>query len=64
MNGLTGFCDLMRIYAKAPTETAVDGAGNCRTFVTPYCDLKKSLVHKNMPSSKKAVKGEKRAEIC
>jgi hypothetical protein len=59
MNGLSGFCDLMCAYAKMPAETAIDGAGSCRTFTALYCDLKKSLVHKNMPCSKKVMKGKK-----
>jgi len=37
------FCDLMCKYAKAPEETAVDGAGSCRTFVALHYSRKKSL---------------------
>jgi hypothetical protein len=37
------FCDLMCKYAKAPKETAVDGAGSCRIFVALYYSRKKSL---------------------
>jgi hypothetical protein len=37
------FCDLMCKYAEAPKETAVDGAGSCRTFVALYYSRKKSL---------------------
>jgi hypothetical protein len=43
-------------YAEHPKETAVDGAGSCRTFVALYCNLKKSLVHKNMPCTLKELK--------
>jgi hypothetical protein len=53
---LLGFCDLMCAYAEAPKETAVDGAGSCRTFVALYCSIKKSLVHKNMPCRQKAMR--------
>jgi hypothetical protein len=56
------FCDLMCAYAKTPTETAIDGAGSCRTFVALYCDLKKSLVHKNMPCKKKTMKGKAKSK--
>ncbi|MBA4416290.1 MAG: hypothetical protein C0392_00040 [Syntrophus sp. (in: bacteria)] len=58
MKGMLDFCDLMCAYAKTPTETAIDGAGSCRTFVALYCELKKSLVHKNMPCSNKTMKGK------
>jgi hypothetical protein len=60
MKGVTDFCDLMCKYAKTPKETAVDGAGSCRTFVALYCSRKKSLVHKNMPCSQKASKTAKK----
>ncbi|HQP51800.1 MAG TPA: hypothetical protein PLA06_06445 [Syntrophorhabdaceae bacterium] len=43
-------------YAEHPKETAVDGSGSCRTFVAIYCNLKKSLVHKNMPCGLKILK--------
>ena len=56
MKGLPQFCDLMCKYASLPTETGIDGAGSCRTFVALHCSLKKSLVHKNMPCSRKSVK--------
>jgi len=62
MKGTPDFCDLMCAYAKTPTETAIDGAGSCRTFVALYCELKKSLVHKNMPCSKKTAKRMGRSE--
>jgi hypothetical protein len=55
---LLNFCDLMCIYAQTPRETAVDGAGSCRTFVAMYCDIKKSLVHKNMPCMRKVMRGQ------
>ena len=58
MKGITEFCDLMCKYASMPKESAVDGSGSCRTFVALYCDLKKSLVHKNMPCSRKSAKGK------
>jgi hypothetical protein len=51
--GTTDFCDLMCLYAKTPNEEAVDGSGSCRTFVALYCELKKRLVHKNMPCMQK-----------
>ena len=51
------FCDLMCKYAETPKETAVDGAGSCRTFVALYCSMKKSLVHKNMPCRQRVMKG-------
>ncbi len=54
------FCDLMCRYAKTPKETAVDGAGSCRTFIALYCSRKKSLVHKNMPCSFKEIKTTKK----
>jgi hypothetical protein len=61
MKGIPEFCDLLCIYARIPTETALDGSGSCRTFVALYCELKKSLVHKNMACSKKSLakKGKK-----
>jgi len=54
--GMLNFCDLMCEYAEHPKETAVDGSGSCRTFVAIYCNLKKSLVHKNMPCGLKILK--------
>jgi hypothetical protein len=54
--GIVDFCDLMCRYAKTPKETAIDGAGSCRTFAALYCSKKKSLVHKNMPCSSKVIK--------
>ncbi|HNS15232.1 MAG TPA: hypothetical protein PKM08_07870 [Syntrophorhabdaceae bacterium] len=58
---LPDFCDLMCAYASMPKETAVDGAGSCRTFAALYCKKRKSLVHKNMPCKDKkiSVKGKK-----
>jgi hypothetical protein len=58
MNGFLGFCDLMCKYAEIPKDTAVDGSGSCRTFVALYCNLKRSLVHKNMPCSQKILRKE------
>jgi len=55
------FCDLMCKYAQTPKETAVDGAGSCRTFAALYCSKKKSLVHKNMPCKLKTMKSAKEA---
>lgn len=52
------FCDMMCVYAQMPKDTAVDGAGSCRTFVALYCDIKKSLVHKNMPCMQKVMRGQ------
>ncbi len=56
MKDIMDFCDLMCKYAAMPKETAVDGAGSCRTFSALYCARKKILVHKNMPCSQKAAK--------
>ncbi len=39
-----------------PKDTGVDGSGSCRTFVAVYCELKKMLVHKNMPCRQKVLK--------
>ena len=50
------FCDLMCTYARLPGETALDGSGSCRTFLALYCNLKKSIVPKNMACSKKKVR--------
>jgi hypothetical protein len=55
---LLNFCDMMCVYAQMPKDTAVDGAGSCRTFVALYCDIKKSLVHKNMPCMQKVMRGQ------
>ncbi|MCX5811923.1 MAG: hypothetical protein NT178_05180 [Proteobacteria bacterium] len=55
---LLNFCDIMCVYAQMPRDTAVDGAGSCRTFVALYCDIKKSLVHKNMPCMQKVMRGQ------
>ncbi|MCX5817427.1 MAG: hypothetical protein NTX75_14510 [Proteobacteria bacterium] len=57
---MLNFCDLMCKYAEHPKETAVDGAGSCRTFVALYCNLKKSLVHKNMSCKEKALRKEEK----
>jgi hypothetical protein len=58
MKGMLDFCDLMCTYAETPRETAVDGSGSCRTFIALYCNLKKTLVHKNMPCSQKILRKE------
>lgn len=50
------FCDLMCAHARLPKETALDGSGSCRTFIALYCNLRKSIVPKNMPCSKKKVR--------
>jgi hypothetical protein len=50
------FCDLMCAHARLPGETALDGSGSCRTFIALYCDLKRSVVPKNMPCRKKKVR--------
>jgi hypothetical protein len=55
---LLNFCDLMCRYAQMPRDAAVDGAGSCRTFVALYCDMKKSLVHKNMSCMQKVMRGQ------
>lgn len=52
---LPDFCDLMCIYASMPKETAIDGAGSCRTFAALYCKKRKSLVHKNMHCKEKKI---------
>jgi len=54
------FCDLMCAYARLPGESALDGSGSCRTFIALYCDLKKSIVAKNMPCSRKKVRTKPR----
>ncbi|MBA4389881.1 MAG: hypothetical protein C0399_02965 [Syntrophus sp. (in: bacteria)] len=56
MKDIMDFCDLMCKHATMPKETAVDGAGSCRTFIALYCARRKSLVHKNMPCSQKTIK--------
>jgi hypothetical protein len=56
MKGLMDFCDLSCRYASMPGQTAVDGAGSCRTFVAIKCSLRKTLVHKNMPCKDKVLK--------
>jgi hypothetical protein len=61
--GIMDFCDLMCKYARTPEETAVDGAGSCRTFVALYCSRKKSLVHKNMPCKLKRIKQRERQVV-
>ncbi|MCX5798582.1 MAG: hypothetical protein NTU90_03320 [Proteobacteria bacterium] len=58
MKGMLNFCDLMCTYAEIPRETAVDGSGSCRTFIALHCNLKKTLVHKNMPCSQKILRKE------
>ena len=58
MKGMLDFCDLMCTYAEIPRETAVDGSGSCRTFIALHCNLKKTLVHKNMPCSQKILRKE------
>lgn len=45
-----------------PKETGVDGAGSCRTFVALRCELKKTLVHKNMPCSQKILKTSRKTK--
>lgn len=62
MKGLSDFCDLLCTYATTPAETALDGAGSCRTFTAIYCSLKKSLVHKNMPCARKSMGTKKKAK--
>jgi hypothetical protein len=57
-HGLFGFCDMSCKFAEIPKETGVDGAGSCRTFVALYCNRKKSLVHKNIPCSKRQPREE------
>lgn len=49
------FCDLMCKYAKNPEQEAIDGAGSCMTFTALYCELRKSLVHKNLPCKRKVL---------
>jgi hypothetical protein len=48
------FCDLTCRYAGFPKDTAVDGAGSCRTFAALYCGKRKALVHKNLPCADRA----------
>jgi len=56
------FCDLICKYARTPKETALDGAGSCRTFVALYCTKKKTLVHKNMPCNMKVIGSKKKSK--
>jgi len=55
---LSAFCDLSCRYAEMPKDSGIDGAGSCRTFAALYCRQKKSLVHKNLPCTKKLPKVE------
>ena len=55
---LSGYCDLSCRYAEMPKDSGIDGAGSCRTFVALYCRKKKSLVHKNLPCTKKRPREE------
>lgn len=56
------FCDLNCRYARWPDETAVDGAGSCRTFQAVFCEKRKRLVHKNAPCSEKRKKPPRAAK--
>jgi len=56
--GQVNFCDLMCAHARLPSETALDGSGSCRTFIALYCNLRRSIVPKNMPCSRKKVRSE------
>ena len=47
------FCDWHCIYARFPKETALDGAGSCRTFQAVWCQFYKRLVPKNIKCKKK-----------
>lgn len=60
MKGLVDFCDLSCEYAAMPKDTGIDGSGSCRTFVAVYCELKKMLVHKNMPCTRKVLRSSKK----
>ena len=60
MKGLLDFCDLSCKYAAMPKDTGVDGSGSCRTFVAIRCELKKMLVHKNMPCKEKVLASSKK----
>ncbi len=62
MKSLFDFCDLTCRYAEMPKQSAIDGAGSCRTFVALYCTRKKSLVHKNIPCSKKVARDQVKKE--
>jgi len=62
MKAFMDFCDLSCEYASMPKETGVDGAGSCRTFVALRCELKKTLVHKNMPCSQKVLKTSRKTK--
>ncbi|HOV89535.1 MAG TPA: hypothetical protein PKW07_02360 [Syntrophorhabdaceae bacterium] len=53
---LLNFCDLLCEHAEVPKEQGLDGSGSCRTFIAIYCNLKKTLVHKNMPCKIKVIK--------
>jgi hypothetical protein len=43
------WCDLSCEHASFPKESAVDGAGSCRTFAALYCAKLSRLVHKHAP---------------
>lgn len=60
MKEMMSFCDLSCKYAKMPKQTGVDGSGSCRTFVALQCDLKKTLVHKNMPCKEKVLRSSRK----
>jgi hypothetical protein len=53
----------MRAHASIAEETALDGSDSCGAFVTLYCDLKKSLVHKNMPCAKETLKKKAKSSV-
>ncbi|MEN6615227.1 MAG: hypothetical protein ABFD12_01590 [Syntrophorhabdus sp.] len=55
MKGLLDFCDMSCMYASLPKQSGIDGSGSCRTFVAVHCELKKMLVHKNMPCKDKVI---------
>ena len=43
------FCDIRCAHASFPKESAVDGAGSCRTFAALWCDILQEYVTKNAP---------------
>ena len=50
------FCDFNCRYARWPEDSAVDGAGSCRTFQAVFCEKRNRLVHKNAACSEKKKK--------
>ena len=56
------FCDFNCRYARWPEDSAVDGAGSCRTFQAVFCEKRNRLVHKNAACSEKKKKPPRNAK--